>query len=244
MESLTHKGLAEKAKVVLTDRDIEIFRFLNEQIVMVSGQIYQIFWPESETRSGTARQRLTKLVEAGYLKIHEAEIKYKKLRLFLLTPLGLDELKKRKLDHGLSVVEDIGSLPVEHSLKLVNIRAVFQSLGQHDWKCERLIRNDPRRSWYPDGILKVNGLQVAIELENTFKVRDRYVQRFKKYQLDKEFRLVIFVICWPSVKSWLLDLDAPQSKICFVDYNDLMKKKERATLENKTSEVLLSEFLS
>ena len=55
----------------MTDRDIELLRFLNEQYFMVSGQIYQTFWPDSSVRSGTARQRLSKLVEAGYVKIIE-----------------------------------------------------------------------------------------------------------------------------------------------------------------------------
>lgn len=234
----------EKIKVVLTERDLEIFRFLNEQVVMVSGQIYKLFWPESETRSGTARQRLTKLVDADFIRLQETVVKHKKLKVFLLTQIGLDELKKKKMDHGLSVIEDIGSVPVEHCLKLTNIRAMFRSLGQHEWISERLIRNDASRNWYPDGIIKIKGYKVAIELENTFKTKDRYVQRFKKYQFAKEFLLVIFAVCWPSVKSWLLDLDAPQDKICFVDYNDLMTKKESAVLENKTSQISLGSIVS
>jgi len=240
----TGQGLNEKLKVVLTDRDIEVFRFLNEQIVMVSGQIYKMFWPDSETRSGTARQRLTKLVEAGFIRIHETVVNHKHLKLFVLTQVGLDELKKRKLDYGLSVVERVGSIPVEHCLKLVNVRSVFRSLGQHDWRSERLIRSDASRGWYPDGIVKIKGINVAIELENTFKARERYVQRFKKYQFDREFRLALFVVCWKSVKSWLFDLDAPQNKVCFVDYNELMMKKAQAVLENKTSKVSLGSIVS
>ena len=239
----TENGLDENLKLILTDRDIEIFRFLNEQMVMVCGQIYEIFWPNSEIRSGTARQRLTGLVDAGYIRILETEIKHKQLTLFLLTQLGLKELQKRNLDHGFSVIKDIGSIAVEHSLKLGDIRGVFRNLGQSGWISERVIRSFKQRTWFPDGILTVNGLHIAIEVENTFKTKDRYVERFKKYELDDEFRLVIYVVSWATTKGWILDIDSPQSKICFADYNERMTKKEKAILENKISEIPLSEFI-
>ncbi len=166
--------------VLLTERDIELFCYLNEQKFMVSGQIYQIFWPECDPRTGTSRQRLTKLAESGYVKVIETE--KNRLRLFLLTEKGIDVLRKKRLDHNFSELTDVNPVLVEHTLKLVNIRAVFRDLGQINWRSERLIRKeDAKRGWYPDAMLDVHGLKIAVELENSFRSKDRYIQRFKRY---------------------------------------------------------------
>src|SRR3990167_406489 len=154
----------------MTDRDIELLRFLNEQYFMVSGQIYQTFWPDSSVRSGTARQRLSKLVEAGYVKIIETVKDHKKLKLFLITEKGIRVLKEKKLDHGFSEISDIGSMPIEHTLKLVNVRILFRKLSQYRFRCERVVRQeDVERGWYPDSILELHGFKIAMELENTFR---------------------------------------------------------------------------
>lgn len=228
--------------VVLTERDMELFRYLNEQKFMVSGQIYEIFWPESEVRSGTARQRLTKLVESSYVKTLVLEDKKKKseLKLFLLTEQGIEVLRKRNLDYGFSELTTVNPVLVEHGLKLVNIRALFQELGEKNWRSERLIRKqESNRGWYPDGVLDLAGFKIAIELENSFRRKELYIQRFKHYAEEKDFGLAIFILSWTSVKSWLLDLDAPQDKICFVNYEELLEKKEEAEVENKASSFLL-----
>lgn len=228
--------------VVLTERDIEVFRYLNEQKFMVSGQIYEIFWPKSEIRSGTARQRLTKLVESGFIKtlVLQDQKRKSELKLFLLMEKGIEILRKRNLDHGFSELSTVNPALVEHGLKLVNIRALFRELGGKDWRSERLLRKqESNRGWYPDGVLDISGFKIAIELENSFRRKELYVQRFKHYAEEKDFRLAIFILSWTSVKSWLLDLDAPQDKICFANYEELLQKKGKAEIENKTSRFLL-----
>lgn len=232
------------ASIQLTDRDIAILSVVNEQAFVVSGQIYQAFWSETSVRSGAARQRLTKLVEAGLVKIVETRIDHKKLRLFLITEKGIGILKEEKLDHGLREIAKVGSIPIEHTLKLVNVRQVFRALGQYRWRSERVIRKeDTHRRWYPDAILEVHRLRIAIELENTFRSKERYLDRFRRYELDQEFSLVIFVVSWPRVIGWLLGVDAPQDKISFVLYDDLVKKKGDSELFNQTSRIRLASIL-
>jgi len=234
------------SNVVLTDRDTKLFCYLNEQKFMVSGQIYKIFWPESDPETGTARQRLTKLIESGYIKIMTIrdEKKKKDLKLFLLTTKGIEVLRTQRLDHKFSELSDVNPVLVEHGLKLTNVRALFQELGAANWQSERLIRKEEAsRGWYPDGVLNVNGFKIAIELENSFRPKERYIGRFKRYAEDRDFDLVIFILSWPSVRSWLLDLDSPQDKICFVDYDALLKKKGDSELENKTSAITLRSIL-
>lgn len=231
--------------VVLQDRDIELFRYLNEQKFMVSGQIYQLFWPESDPRAGTARQRLTKLIESGYVKLLETKYKRTRLRLFLLKEKGIEALRMRGIDHGFSELEDINPVIAEHTLKLVNIRTIFRGLGATNWESERVIRKKyTGRGWYPDAIINVRGLKIAIELENSFRPKERYIKRFGRYEEDREFTLAVFIISWLSVRSWLLELETPQDKVCFLHYDDLMNKKGDAELENKTSKIILHSILS
>lgn len=232
------EGVTDLIPLRLTGRDIQIFRLLNEHRFMVAGQIYQIFWPESEATSGTARQRLTKLVEAGYAKLIEEE--KKRLRLFLLTRKGIQVLKERGLDHGFTEVMSVNPALVEHTLKLVNIRHVMTELGAVHWMTEPLIRKEEAwRGWFPDAAFEISGLRLAIELENSFRSKELYISRFRRYQDAKEFALVIYIVSWPAVRTWLIDLEAPQNKLGFVTYHDLIQKKGEAEFENKTSKIKL-----
>ncbi len=237
--------LRELKQVVITDRDIEIFRFLNEQKFMVAGQIYEAFWPKSDVSSGTARQRLTKLVSAGYIKVTDVpRDKKDKVRLFLLTEKGIEVLKGKGLDHGFAEIQTPNPYTIEHTLKLAAIRCVFRDLGETAWRSERLIRKeDEKREFFPDAILEIRGRKTAIELENSFRQREKYVARFGKYIKLFEFDLVIYVLSWTMVKDWLLNIEAPQDMFCFVLYDELLSKRRDAKLVNKTSRITLGSLL-
>jgi len=233
-----------REKIELTERDMELFRFLNEQKFMVASQIYSIFWPSSKLDAGTGRQRLNKLVDAGYIKIFAVQKDAKTtLKLFMLTEKGIDELRKLKLDHRFSELSSVNQVTVEHTLKLVNVRAIFRELGQKEWISERLIRKQsPNRKWYPDGALVFGKSKIAIELENSIREKTRYENRFKHYEEDQEYRFVFFILSWPVVKSWIFDLTAPGVKILFGMYVDLLQDKGQAKIENKISSVELKNF--
>jgi len=224
----------------ITDRDIELFCLLNEQRAMVSNQIYGIFWPNTSHVAGAGRRRLTKLVESGYIKIFEVKPRWHTIKLFLLAKKGLNVLRKQGLDLGFPEIKNIYPTEVEHMLKLVNVRAVMRSLGAGKWRSERQIRKeDWQQGWMPDGDLQLHGLRISFELENSFRSKDRYVRRFESYARDKKYALVIFIVGWPSVRSWLLDLEMPQDKIGFIDYDDLIQNKGAAKILNKTSQIKL-----
>lgn len=236
----------ELGHMVITDRDIEIFQYLNEQKYLMANQIYETFWPKSDISSGTARQRLTKLVNVGYIKTLDIQKdKKEKLRLFLLTEKGIHVLKPKGLDHGFSeITKDINRYTMDHTLKLATIRSVFRSLGENKWRSERVLRKqDYERGFFPDAVLEINGLKVALELENSFREKERYIIRFTKYAKSQEFTLIIYIISWPMVKGWLMDIEAPQDKLAFLLYEDLMNKRGNAELVNKTSRVPLKAIL-
>lgn len=232
-------------RVVITERDIEIFTYLNEQKFMMANQLYSAFWPESEVRSGTARQRLSKLIDAGYIKTFDTQMgKSEKVRLFLLTSKGIDILKTKGLDHGFGELGNVNQYTIEHTLKLATLRCLFREFKGVKWLSERWVRKeDFKREFFPDAVLEINGQKVAIELENSFRERGRYEKRFARYAELDDFALVIYVLSWGIVKSWLLNIEVPQDKLCFALYDELLLKKGDAELMNKASRISLSSIL-
>lgn len=226
--------------IQITERDIELFRFLNEQKALVSGQIYNIFWPNRSAAAGAGRMRLTKLVDAGYIKMMEIKPYWHPLRLFVLAEKGLKVLRDKQLDHGFSEITALSVSQIDHTLKLVNVRGVMRELSGTKWRSERQIRKeDWGQGWFPDADLELHGLRIAFELENSFRSKERYIRRFANYARDKKYALVLFIVSWPSVRSWLLDLEMPQDKIGFVDYDDLIQNLDMAKIMNKTSQIRL-----
>ena len=221
----------QNTRIEITERDIELFRYVNEQKHMTSGQIYDKFWPDSSVRTGTGRQRLSKLVESGYIKIQS--LFRQKMKLFLLTTKGVQELRARNLDHGLTEIDGVNQAHVKHTLKLVEIRSVFEKMGPVKWVSERMLRKFNNGSkHFPDAVIEYKGLKTAIELENSIKSKKIFIEKLDYYCKSKEFDLVIYIVSWVSAFSWMIDVDVPQDKITYALYDDLMRKKGECELRN------------
>lgn len=224
--------------IVLTERDIQVMKYLNEHKFMTAGQIYDMFWPDSKDSAGAGRHRLVKLETSGYVrKIYGTA---KTPMLFLVTKKAIDVLKEKGWDFDLREVKEIDENTVEHNLKLFNIRKVFERLGVCDWQTERVFRSlETTRGWYPDAVFRLKKYLFAVELENTFRSKPIYEQKFKWYEKAPEFRAVFYVLNWPFVKSWLMDFESTLAKIGFVIYDDLIKSGSKAVIENKTGKMTL-----
>lgn len=222
--------------LVLVDRDIQLMRYLNEHKYLSTRQIYETFWPESPERNGAGRQRLEKLEQAGYVKKYSPTGKIP--MLFLVTKKGIEALKEKNWDYELREVNDMDESMVEHNLKLFHIRKIFEAMGVREWKTERVFRSqETTRSWYPDAVFKWMGYLFAVELENTFRSKKIYEQKFQWYKDEPGFRGVFYVINWAYVKSWLMDFESTHSKVGFVIYDDLFKNGSGALIENKMSKM-------
>ncbi len=230
-------------RIEITERDIALFRYLNEQKYMTAGQIYNKFWPDSTLRSGTGRQRLTKLVEAGYIKIHE--LIRQKMKIFLLTTKGVQELRDRDLDYGLMSMDGANQAHVKHTLKLVEIRSVFEKMGPINWVSERVLRKLNReRKYFPDAIIEYKGLKTAVEFENSLKAKKIFLEKLDNYCKSSEFDLVIYIVSWMSALSWMIDVDVPQDKITYTLYDDLMREKGESELRNLSGSIKVGALFS
>ncbi len=223
----------ESGPVVLTERDIEIFRLVHEHRYLAFNQIKRAFWKDCSDIANAGYKRVKHLVKAGYLE--EGYSSRKGLILYLLSEKSYQELQRRNMDLGLFRYEltDNFERHVNHDLNVVNIRILFREMGLKDWTPERVLKEqNPQKERVPDGIVKVDGNPMVIEFENSLKTKSRYKEIFDSYPANGEY-YVVLVIVYKGIKEWLLQMDYNPEQVWFVDYNNLMSKREKSLLENK-----------
>ncbi|MBI5410075.1 MAG: replication-relaxation family protein [Nitrospirae bacterium] len=233
---------AEDAAIQLTDRDIELFRMIHEERYLAYNQIKRAFWKDTSDVSHTCYQRVSKLVESGYL--NPVNSRKKKLIVYFLTEKSHEELKKRGLDLGLRLFRPNSNLGfyIDHNLRLTNIRLSFRELGRSHWRCERVLKEiEHRFHWIPDGVLGLYRYQAAIEYENCEKAINKYAEFFDYFGKQKEFDL-LFMILRKEPRDWLIDLEYPVERVWFMLYDDLLRNGAKAIMENKAGHCKLTKI--
>jgi hypothetical protein len=237
---------AERAAVAepveLQARDIEMFKFMHEQGYLAHSHIKSSFWGTCSEEAGACHHRLDKLVAAGYLA-RETGVK-KKLSVYRLREKGFGELLQRGLRNGTSLFKLNGyhRTNMDHDLKVTNLRIFFRKHGLESWTSERVLRQRDYYIHVPDGLLKVYGEKIAIELENSTKGRKRYEGLFKNYQASKEYSRV-FMILNTEIMDWVIDLEYDPEKIWFVEYKTLFREGEKTVFKNKADNFVLAQIL-
>ncbi len=234
---------SEAEPLVLTERDISIFKLVHEQRYLAFNQIKAAFWRGRSEIANAGYKRVTRLAKAGYLE--EGYSQRKSLNLYLLSEKSYAELQRRNLDRGLSryVPTSDFETHVDHDLKVGNIRILFNQMGLVDWTSERVLKNVRHRSnRVPDGMVTIGGRHVIIEFENTLKSKQRYVEFFDGYATHSDYYLVIVVVN-EHIREWLLDMNYNAEQVWFVEYNDLMEKKDQVILENKHDRFALARLI-
>ena len=91
-------------------------------------------------------------------------------------------------------------------------------------------------------MVTIGGRHVVIEFENVLKGKPRYKGFFDSYARQSDYYLVIVVV-YQNIKEWLLDMNYNPEQVWFVEYDDLMNKKEQAVLENKHDTFVLERLI-
>jgi len=223
----------ESAPLVLTERDIEIFRLVHEHRYLAFNQIKRAFWKDCSDIANAGYKRVKHLVKAGYLE--EGYSSRMGLILYLLSEKSYQELQKRNMDLGLFryKLTDQFERFVDHDLKVGNIRILFREMGLKDWTPERVLKDvRHQKGRVPDGIVNIRDFLVVIEFENQLKDKSRYKTFFDTYGNKADYFFVI-VIVFKDIKGWLLEMDYNPAQVWFVEYYKLMDKRGKALLENK-----------
>lgn len=242
------KSLDEDASpLVLTNRDIELFRYAHEHRYLAYSQIREAFWKENSLDAKACYKRVEKLVNAGYLeKGYSGRLC---LDVYFVTQKSYEILKERGTDSKLDLYEPTESFDrhIDHDLHVTNLRILFRDLGLDDWESERVLRYGNHRSGpRPDGIIHFGGdKRAAIEFENhnLSKSKKRY-QGMMNYYWSHQLYPLLFVIIKGEIKDWLVTaLDYDIKQVWMTTYKELMNEREGAIFENKAASFKLKKIL-
>ena len=232
----------ESQPLVLTKRDIGLFKMVHEHRYIAIKQIRDGFWKGCSTTSHVIYRRIQRLVNMGYLERTYSE--RSSCIVYYLTENGYKELQSRGLDSGLALyekTEDFDRLS-QHDMKVLNVRILFAELGLNQWRSERFLKEKDNLARFPDGVLNVRGLKIAIELENTTKEKSRYPEIFGYYGENTDYALV-FMVMVKGLKNWMLDMNYDAKRVWFTHYDDLFKLREQTLFENRAASFHLNRII-
>lgn len=218
----------------MTARDIQMFKMAHEQRFVIYHQLKRAFWPDRSDRANACYKRITRLVNEGYFTIERTDMK-KRLSIYLITQKAHAELKACGEDSTLPLYTRTGDFErsLNHDLNVNSIRILFREFGLDQWTSERVLKERDHVAWHvPDGVLNVHGRRIAVEFENFLKGRRRYEELFRSYKKGGRYYLV-FMILREDLRDWLFEMDYNAQQVWFLNYNDLMKYRRLAFLENK-----------
>ena len=229
--------------IVLTDRDIAVFKLTHEQRFICYNQIATGFWKERSEMAKTCWHRVERLEKAGYL--HKEYSGRKKLHVYFATEKAVEELKTRSLDSGIPTfkMRPYYDRNIGHDLNVTNIRLLFREFGLHQWTSERILWEREHLFNKPDGVLTIRGRKIAIEYENGLTKSHARYQEMLEYYNDHEGYRLLFVIIKGDTRDWLIDLKYDARKIWFAGYKELMNERENTLFENKRARFELSRLL-
>jgi len=234
---------AEGKPLVLTDRDIAVFKLMHEQRYVCYNQIATGFWKERSESAKACWHRVERLEKAGFLRKEYSG--RKKLHIYFATQKAVEELKLRSLDSGIPTYEvrPYFDRNIAHDLNVTSIRILFRQLGLHQWTSERILWEREHLFNKPDGVLTLRGRKIAIEYENGLTKSHARYQAMLEYYNDHEGYQLLFVIIKGDTRDWLIDLKYDARKIWFAGYKELMNEKEKTIFENKRARFELSRLL-
>mgnify|MGYP000880819854 CR=1 FL=1 len=228
--------------LVLTHRDIAVFKLIHEHRFSPYNQIRIAFWRDRSRESNSCYGRIERLVKEGYLEKDVS--KRRSLPVFFITEVALKELRSRGLDSDLVLYKKTDDFDrnADHDLKVLSLRLLFAYMGLDNWRSERVLKERDSKHRIPDGVLIVKGFKIAIEMENYMKSAPRYGEIFQYYGENKEYSLV-FMIMDEGLKDWLLKMNYDTKRIWFAGYNDLFKHEGETLFENRNASFLLNRIL-
>lgn len=196
----------EKIGFRITDREIDLLKFLLEMKFAHIEHLYKIFyWNENSKGDSYARERLRLLMKSGFVK--SKIVSLGDPHLYFATPAAVRMISKKNLEwNPIPPMRGIDYRVLDHDLMVLESRAAFEVKGiSQDWISDRRLYYDlfgkgggflnenipmedripfPQRDLVPDGIFRSRktGHRVAFELENTRKSQQRYQQKLLHYR--------------------------------------------------------------
>lgn len=202
--------------MVLTKRDIEILKFINDFGFSQMPQLEKRF----QLRSPRSYQIMQRLVQKGCVQ-HE-RVFHNQPGIYRLTKKGASYTSLRPMD----------KIPIgnyEHQVLITELSIAMRT--QHptaQWVSERHLKHAKyskgvgQSGHLPDAILvKEGGKQVAIEVELSLKAKERTQEIFTQYSGNFDFEEVWY-FCYPDILGSLLEWSKPHPVIRIFNLKDVL----------------------
>ena len=218
--------------MLITKRDLLILWICLQQKFMTLLQIAKMFFPESEDIFQRPMKRVRILVGAGYLRTEILKITGQ--RLYVVTPKGVELLKKHGLSGGLRAVKEIDHRSFEHDQSVTDVRIVFERLLTiKDWIPERVLKKSHARKKVPDGIVTYHGVQYVIEVERSLKNKRTYERILMNACItDYPEAVILYIMENKTDKEWLMRQAEGWERIYFTTLKELLKMEWVVEFEN------------
>lgn len=204
--------------MLLTDRDREILKFINE--------FGYCEMPQIEKQFGLKKPRsykvLKRLIKAGFI-VHEYILRNRH-GIYHLTQDGADFTDLPKIRHV-----SLGGY--HHQITIVNVYLkLMQRFLDATWISERRLRRDKvmdgcfgKYGHVADGMLAFSeDKKIAIEVELTMKVEKRLDGIFRQYRRERSIDCVWYY-CAPKILNKMKKLAEWESDVSVHDLNDLLR---------------------
>ncbi len=212
-------------EIKLTDRDVEVVKYVYDMKFCTGGDVHKMFFEGEKGRSPRyALVRLKKLVDAGYLKVFKNKL-YRS-GFYFISDGGLNLIRDRFRDHLFpkKAPAKIDTRFFEHDRYVALCRTYLEREGlAKNWISERIITHDVitkngeyrskymlqnlQKSQIPDGLFETRKGEIcAFELEFTLKsgreLRQKLLALHNESKLDKGlFKRVLIVAGGAKIES-------------------------------------------
>lgn len=207
----------------ITQRDIELMRWIQEQKFMSGKQIRKVFWKNISENSREDYKRLRELQMAGFLKKNKRHI-YRNA-LYLVTSNGMRPLKASERYQGWSELADVDYSTYCHDLAVTDLRILFHQMGYQAWISERVLSRWKMFRNVADGMIHHNGGYYAIEYESSQKAKDRYKEIFLNYAFDSQVNAIIYVLDVAELITRVSRESATCKKLYFATFQELQEQQ-------------------
>jgi hypothetical protein len=208
------RSIGKWQRVALSERDLELLRWANEQKFLTFDQVAKWF-PEGapnphcrQTSSPTpgtlrrrarpgswyVRERLRKLVRFDVLR--RVPIFTEPAAALLPGRTGFDLLEGAGQARGLSRLEAIDWKNFVHDRTATDLRWLFEKQFGAGWQAERVLRRELGLRNPPDAIAHLGGQTIAIEVELNRKNLERYLSIVQRYMgwADPKIDQVLYIV--------------------------------------------------
>lgn len=238
---MTRKVKPLKRKPRITDRDIKILEFCQEQRYATLDQMVQAFFPDSRNKYKVPLRCINRLMLRGLLRSCKQGIG--KPALYLAGLKGVMLLKERNPQNSLPYVKTVDWENCEQDLWVTDVRRIFEKSG-FKWTAGRILKRHSPHKKFSDGKAEKDGHVFSIEVENSRKKHEKYQWIFRERCRDRKDEHILYIVADEKTKAERLRQAKDHKRIYFAAMDELLTLEDATEFVNSDdAEIILEDLV-